>query len=42
MFSAIKTGYKWNKILVWAHLYINIFLAYYLYILLTNQPVYYF
>ena len=42
MFNAIKTGYKWNKILVWVHLYINIFLAYYLYILLTNQPAYYF
>ncbi len=42
IFSVVKTGHKWNKISVWVHLYINTFLAYYLYILLTNLPVYYF
>ncbi len=41
-FNKIKAGYNWNKILVWLHLYINMILAYYLYILLTNLPIYYF
>ncbi len=42
MFSNIGTAYKWIKIQVCAHLYLNIILAYYLYILLTNLPIYYF
>ncbi len=42
IFNNIKTGYKWNRILVWAHLFVNIVMAYYLYLLLTNLPIYYF
>ncbi len=38
----IKINYKWNKALVWMYIYVNITLAYYLSILLNNQPIYYF